>query len=84
MRNIRRASALLLVATALAATSFTVRAFDLPQHRNITTFVLSQVRVPVAGKERTFSACGSDFGGACVGYACGKRDRACATLIPAA
>ncbi len=55
MRTARRAFALLLLATALAGTSFTIQALDLPQHRHITKYVLSQVRVPVAGKDRTFA-----------------------------
>ena len=57
MRNYRRAFAPLVGAVILAATSFTIhiQAFDLPQHRMVTDFVLKQIRVPIAGKDRAFS-----------------------------
>lgn len=60
MRNVRRAFGLLLLTAALAATSLTTQAFDLPQHRNITLNVLRGVHVTIGGKDRVFTKAAID------------------------
>lgn len=55
MSNIQRAIALTFVGAVVCATSLTIQAFDLPQHRVVTRDVLRGVHVPIAGKDRTFT-----------------------------
>ena len=55
MSKLRLAFALIFGLLVISAASFGIKAFDLPEHRLVTTNALRRIKVTINGKERTFT-----------------------------